>query len=77
MLGGKIGERQAILYLLGMNIMSVGILFEYPNQSGCGSDQFSSLFILHLFTHLIWNGQLHLIYNLYHCSGHSPEVFIL
>ena len=34
MLGGKIGERQAILYLLGMNIMSVGILLSTRTNLG-------------------------------------------
>lgn len=34
MLGRKIGERQAILYLLGMNIMSVGILLSTRTNLG-------------------------------------------
>lgn len=51
MLGGKIGERQAILYLLGMNIMSVGILLSTRTNLGVAaisSVAYSYSTILHI-----------------------------
>ena len=73
----KICDKRAVLYLLGMNIMSVGILLSTRTGLWCCGYKFCCLFIFNIPAYFIRNGEFYIVYHFYNDSGNIVKVIVV